>query len=101
MKLSSVLGAVTAASCTAGLALAPVAADATSGCGYAAGYYVKVNSYTSCSFGRNVARAFSYGNYRPRVYSPSTGRYYRMNCRGSRRSAYCTGGNHAFVSLNR
>lgn len=101
MKLSSVLGAVTAAACTTGLALAPVAAEGASGCGYSAGYYVKVNAYTSCGFARNVARGFANGSYRPRAYSPSTGRYYTMNCRGSRRSAYCTGGNHAFVSLSR
>ncbi|WP_354697679.1 hypothetical protein DSM112329_03316 [Paraconexibacter sp. AEG42_29] len=84
----------------AGLAFAP-SAGALSGCGYASGYSVRVNAQTSCGFARNVARAFSQGRYRPRVYSPATGRYYTMNCRGSYRSAYCTGANRAFVSLQR
>jgi hypothetical protein len=71
------------------------------GCGYSHGYYVSANGNTSCSFARNVARAFSRGSRNPTVYSPVTGRYYKMGCyRRSSRSYACTGGNNAYVRLS-
>lgn len=89
-----------AAMMTAVMLFAAPSAGALAGCGYSAGYRVKVNAYTSCAFARNVARAYSNGYRRPTVYSPTTGRYYRMSCHGGRYSGYCSGGNRAFVSLS-
>lgn len=100
MRSKLLVLAAAAATIGGSLALAP-SAGALAGCGYAAGYHVKVNSNTSCSFGRNVARAYAKGYRRPRVYSPATGRYYTMRCHGGRQSGYCSGANRAFVSLNR
>lgn len=79
------------------------ASDASAGvrgCGYSSGFYVGANSYTSCPFAFNTARKFARGSRNPVVYSPVTGRYYRMHCSrvGSRRWG-CWGGNHAYVRL--
>ncbi|MDP1910766.1 MAG: hypothetical protein Q8K85_20895, partial [Hyphomicrobium sp.] len=61
------------------------------GCGYGSGYYITVNNNTSCGFARNVARKVSQGYRHPTVYSPATGRYYKMDCyRRSGRSYACT-----------
>ena len=83
-------------------AAAPTADAYIRGCGYTRGYYVSVNSVTSCPFGLNVARSFAAGQRNPYVYSPVTGRYYRMYCsRRSSRTWVCTGGNNAYVRMRR
>jgi hypothetical protein len=88
---------VAAAGCALTVVVTPAYAK---GCGYAGGYYVSANGHTSCPFARNVARRFASGSYHPTVYSPVTGRSYRMNCyRRSARSYACSGGNNAYVRL--
>lgn len=83
-----------------GGAAAPAAEAYLRGCGSTRGYYVSVNSATSCPFGFNVARAFASGKRNPYVYSPVTGRYYRMYCsRRSSRTWVCRGGSNAYVRL--
>lgn len=81
---------------------APTAQAYIRGCGSTRGYFVAVNSVTSCPFGFNVARAFASGQRNPYVYSPVTRRYYRMYCtRRSTRTWVCRGGNDAYVRLTR
>jgi len=83
-------------------AAAPAAQAYVRGCGSTSGYFVAVNSVTSCPFGFNVARAFARGNHNPYVYSPVTHRSYRMYCtRRSSRTWLCRGGNDAYVRLTR
>ncbi len=83
-------------------AAAPTAQAYVRGCGSRSGYYVAVNSVTTCPFGFNVARAFAQGKRNPYVYSPVTHRSYRMYCtRRSSRTWVCRGGNDAYVRLTR
>jgi hypothetical protein len=94
-----IVGAVVTAGCIALAVVAANAYGAIRGCGYAGGYSVSANSRTSCAFARNVAVAYSRGATNPRVYSPATGRYYRMYCARRARFVSCTGGNRAYVRL--
>ena len=100
MRKLVVLGLAVAV-CSIGV-LAPVAQAYNRDCGSTRGYYVAANSVTSCPFALNVARAVASGSRNPYVYSPATGRSYKMYCsRRSYRTSVCRGGNNAYVRLSR
>jgi len=94
-----IVGLVTTAGCIALAILAANAYGAIRGCGFRAGYSVSANSSTSCAFARNVAVAYARSGGNPRVYSPATGRYYRMYCNRRAHFVSCSGGNNAYVRL--